>query len=391
MKIKYHIILLLILSLFISCDSDSTDTSSPTDEAAFSSTDGGSETGSANGGNNTQAGIITAGEWNDLDKWDYWNNLLNNKEFSDKPAYWDFYTNNRIAVIVKKGANPIINAKVELRKANTTIWSTRTDNFGSAELWIDLFQKNTSINLNEYDLYIENQKADITLKNYIQGVNEIQFNDSLSASNRVELSFVVDATGSMGDELEFLKDDLQDVISKVKSEDSVLDIYTSTVFYRDVQDEYLVKSSEFTNDLNTTLNFIKQQSADGGGDYPEAVHDALKKCVDDLQWSTNAKTRIAFLILDAPPHYESKVKLDLHYAIKKAAEKGIKVIPITASGIDKNTEFLMRFFAVATNGTYTFITNDSGVGNDHIEASVGEYQVEQLNNLMVRLIQKYTR
>ena len=50
----------------------------------------------------------------------------------------------------------------------------------------------------------------------------------------------------------------------------------------------------------------------------------------------------------------------------------------------------MRFFSVSTNGTYVFITNDSGIGNDHIEASVGEYEVENLNDLLVRLINKYS-
>jgi len=36
------------------------------------------------------------------------------------------------------------------------------------------------------------------------------------------------------------------------------------------------------------------------------------------------------------------------------------------------------------------MTNDSGIGNNHLEASVGEYQVEKLNNLMLRLITKYS-
>jgi hypothetical protein len=49
----------------------------------------------------------------------------------------------------------------------------------------------------------------------------------------------------------------------------------------------------------------------------------------------------------------------------------------------------MRFFSITTNGTYVFITNHSGVGNSHLEPSVGEYQVEFLNDLMVRLINKY--
>jgi len=73
-------------------------------------------------------------------------------------------------------------------------------------------------------------------------------------------------------------------------------------------------------------------------------------------------------------------------AIENAATNGIKIIPITASGINKETEFLMRFSAIATNGTYVFITDHSGIGNDHLEPTVGDYEVEFLNNLMVRLI-----
>ena len=66
------------------------------------------------------------------------------------------------------------------------------------------------------------------------------------------------------------------------------------------------------------------------------------------------------------------------------------MIPVAASGVDKNTEFMLRFFAVTTGGTYVFITNDSVVGNDHIAASVGKYEVEQLNRLIIRLIDYYT-
>lgn len=164
---------------------------------------------------------------------------------------------------------------------------------------------------------------------------------------------------------------------------------TGSVFYRDEGDDYVTRVSAFTSNITTTLNFIKQQQASGGGDFPEAVHTALDKAVNNLQWSSTARTRILFLLLDAPPHYENNVITDLQKHIKDAAAKGIKVIPITASGIDKETEFLMRFLAVTTNGTYVFITNDSGVGNEHLEPTVGKYDVELLNNLMVRLINKY--
>jgi hypothetical protein len=175
----------------------------------------------------------------------------------------------------------------------------------------------------------------------------------------------------------------------VKNDNPEIDIYTSSVFYRDIGDQYLVKHSDFTQNIDIAREFISQQEANGGGDYPEAVHTALRTGIEQLQWSAEAKTRIAFLLLDAPPHYEAQIVDEIQHSIKMAAAKGIKIIPITASGIDKETEFLMRFFSITTNGTYVFITDDSGIGNDHLEPSVGDYEVELLNDLLVRLINKY--
>ena len=97
-----------------------------------------------------------------------------------------------------------------------------------------------------------------------------------------------------------------------------------------------------------------------------------------------------FLLLDAPPHHTDPIAGAINDIVKEAASKGIKIIPISASGINKDTEFLFRFFATSTNGTYVFITNHSGIGGEHIEATVGEYEVELLNDLIVRLITKYT-
>jgi hypothetical protein len=97
------------------------------------------------------------------------------------------------------------------------------------------------------------------------------------------------------------------------------------------------------------------------------------------------------MLLDAPPHHEPEVLRSLHASVEKAAAEGIRIIPIVASGIDKETEFLMRFMAVSTGGTYVFITDHSGVGGDHLEASVGRHDIELLNDLIVRLINKYAR
>ncbi|MDX9847358.1 MAG: vWA domain-containing protein [Tenuifilaceae bacterium] len=359
---------------------------------SLESLDGEPSLNDGEGDNNTgQPGLLTAGEWNDLTNWEFWGSILNNQEYSNMPAYWSFFTNNRVSVqILDASLNPVIDARVDLKRNDATIFSARSDNGGQAELWVDLFQYSNSVEASSLVIDVNNGESVLTDVNLSHsGVNSITLSNA-QASNRVEISFVVDATGSMGDELEFLKTELLDVIERVKDEHPNVEMYTSSVFYRDQGDEYVARISAFTSNITETINFIKDQRASGGGDYPEAVHTALDKAINELQWAYTARTRLLFLVLDAPPHYRMDVISSLQNSITSAAQKGIKLIPVTASGINKETEFLMRFFAIATNGTYVFITDDSGVGNSHLEPTVGDYEVELLNNLLVRLINKYS-
>ena len=99
--------------------------------------------------------------------------------------------------------------------------------------------------------------------------------------------------------------------------------------------------------------------------------------------------RILFLVLDAPPHQAPDNLAKIKDAVNEAQKKGIRIIPVSASGIDWETEFFLRFLSVSTNSTYVFITDDSGIGNPHHVPTVGKYDVEYLNDLMVRLITKY--
>lgn len=338
-------------------------------------------------------GVITAAEWNDQNNWTFWTNLMQKSEFSDKPEYWSFYNTNRIAVIVKNDRGEILsNVFVTLKKGNDPVFTCRTDNFGKAELWPNLFTNNKNIDLSEYSLDLnKGEKVEKNIKSYNDGVNEITLSSKTQGDEIINVSFVVDATGSMGDEINYLKEELNDVLNRVKNENPNSAVSSSAVFYRDNGDEYVTRVSPFTEDVQTTISFINDQKADGGGDVPEAVHTALDKAINELQWTDNAKTKIVFLLLDAPAHHETDVIHDLQNLVSKACHKGIKIIPIVASGADKNAEFLMRFMAISTNGTYVFITDDSGVGNKHMEASVGNYQVEYLNNLMARLINYYAR
>ena len=341
------------------------------------------------GGIQPQSGLVTAGEWNDLDNWDFYQKTLMKEPFKGFPDDWQMYTNHRIAVAITAKNKPAANATVTLFRNDTPIWTAKTDNLGRAELWVGAFQKEKELNTTLLRLKVNEQWVSTAAISETQ-VNRIALDEALpSPTNLVQIAFMVDATGSMGDELEFLKMDLKKVINEVQKTNTQLKISTATVFYRDEGDEYVVKHSPFTEDINQTTEFISQQRADGGGDFPEAVDKALVQ-LNQLQWQPEARTRIAFLVLDAPPHNKPAVISSIQYSVKTAAASGIKLIPVVASGIDKTTEFLMRFIAMYTNGTYVFITDHSGIGNKHLEPSVGEYQVEKLSDLMVRLIKKYS-
>src|SRR6185436_20046360 len=76
--------------------------------------------------------------------------------------------------------------------------------------------------------------------------------------------------------------------------------------------------------------------------------------------------------------------------IMQATAKGIRIIPVTCSGIDKSTEYLLRSFALATNGTYVFLTDHSGIGYHHIEPTTDKYDVELLNDIFFRVIYNFS-
>lgn len=375
--INYTLILLLFLTSCSKGKDSSNELGSPSSEGSHKV--GGGKTG------------MTAGEWNDLDSWSFWQNLMNDASYKKFVNQWGFNTQNRISVLAL-GADslPIVDYKIELYQNASVFASGKTDNKGRIDFFIHPSQITGPLKINDFSLklpQINYSKSNLIL--FDSGLNVLQLAEVSVKPEAIDLSFVVDATGSMGDEMEYVKTELYDVINRVKARNPNSILNTGAVFYKDDGDEYVSKFSQFSADNSNTVNYIKAQSAGGGGDWPEAVHTALNSAINDLNWSSSAKTRILFLVLDAPPHFNENVIASLSASLKKAKEKGIKIIPIAASGVDQETEFLLRAFSIASNGTYVFVTNDSGIGDDHLKPTVGYFEVEFLKDLMVRLINEY--
>jgi hypothetical protein len=340
-----------------------------------------------------RAGLLTAGEWNDLHNWNtHWADLLKDGETDAFQKTYQFFPRNRYTVLLQTEEGlPISDAAVQLlNRSGQTIWEARTSNTGSAELWSALFEEKTNAVALTLVAEVDGKRHALgNAKPFSEGLNRHKIKRECRHSKTVDIVWTVDATGSMGDELEYLKTELLDVIGRVQAANPDLAVRMGSVFYRDEGDEYLVKSSALNHDIAKTVDYIRKQSAGGGGDYPEAVHTALEETLRQ-PWSREAVARICFLVLDASPHQRPEVLESLQKSIREAAKRGIRIVPVSASGIQKDTEFLMKFFGLATNGSYTFLTDHSGIGGKHLEPTTDEYKVELLNDLLVRLITEYT-
>lgn len=200
----------------------------------------------------------------------------------------------------------------------------------------------------------------------------------------MDLAFVVDATGSMVDELEYLKKELQSTIERIKIDSPGVSIRIALVFYRDQGDEYMTRTFGFSESIPQIIAHLQSQFANGGGDFPEAVDQALSESIQ-LQWRSGANVRrMLFLMGDAPPH-QDKITSYLQ-KVEQLKSKDIHVYSIAASGIDTEAEILFRFASQQTLGRYLFLTDDSGIGDTHKDPEIPCYHVQLLNKLLNRLI-----
>ena len=341
-----------------------------------------------------QAGSLTAGEVNDFRKWDMWTDIAKD-ELSQYIGTWGINPTKRYTVQLTSLDNkPVSDAVVNLiSQTGQIIWSARSDNTGKAELWADAYKANNDdeSGLSVEVIYKGKRQIKNSISDFKNGINFIKVNEYCSHSQNVDIVFAMDATGSMGDEIEYLKTELLDIIERLQKAQDDKNLRIGSIFYRDFDYPFneLITTHDLTNDFASVNEFINSQKSIGGNSTPEAVEVALSSAVNEFTWSEDAVARIMFLILDAPPHEDPQTLERFRELTARASAMGIRIIPLTASGIDKSSEYLMRSLALLTNGTYLFLTDDSGIGGSHIKPTTDSYDVEMMNEMIVRIINQF--
>jgi von Willebrand factor type A domain len=199
---------------------------------------------------------------------------------------------------------------------------------------------------------------------------------------KFDLLLAIDTTGSMGDEINYLKSELRSILTDLGRTHPGLDIRLGLVAYKDEGDVYVTRTYPFVSSLDAMQSNLQAQYAEGGGDYPEAMDLALARAVSQ-DWRPDA-VKSLLLVADAPPHDENIGKA---WRVAEAARaKRIQIVPVAASGVGDVAEYVMRAMAAATQSRYIFLTDDSGIGNPHATPAVDCFLVTRLDRLVRRVL-----
>jgi len=178
---------------------------------------------------------------------------------------------------------------------------------------------------------------------------------------RIEVAFAMDATGSMGPYIQQARARIGQIAESLAQGNPKPDVRFALVAFRDKGDAYVTKPSAFTPRLDKIKAYLNATEADGGGDQPEAVLEALKSAMTELAWTPKRAgaekvVRLLYLVGDAPAHHYDDSPSEAWLAAE-ARKRGI-VIHSIACGTDTSLETTFDGLARHTEGRF-FRLSDS--------------------------------
>jgi hypothetical protein len=172
---------------------------------------------------------------------------------------------------------------------------------------------------------------------------------------RMEVCFVLDTTGSMGGLIEGAKQKIWSIANEMVSAKPTPELRLGLVAYRDRGDEYVTKTFDLTNDIDAVYAQLQSFQADGGGDEPESVNEALDAAVHKMSWSSDKQVlKIIFLVGDAPPHMDYADGPKYPAVCQQAVKKDLIINTVQCGSIASTATF-WKEIAGLSEGAYAAI------------------------------------
>src|SRR5437016_7912377 len=179
--------------------------------------------------------------------------------------------------------------------------------------------------------------------------------------SRIEVCFVLDTTGSMSGLIEGAKQKIWSIANEMISAKPTPELKLGLVGYRDLGDEYVVKSFQLTDDIDAIYAHLRDFKADGGGDTPESVNEALAEAIEKMPWSQDRKVlKIIFLVGDAPPHMDYADGPKYPELCRLAAKKDLIINTVQCGSVAATTP-IWKEIAKSSEGSYAAIAQSGGV------------------------------
>jgi Mg-chelatase subunit ChlD len=240
------------------------------------------------------------------------------------------------------------------------------------------------------EIVYNQQSQRISLDRYGRREIDVVFNMPRAPLSRVplDLLFVLDTTGSMGEEIQRLKTTIELINLNLSSLSTRPRVRFGMVLYKDRGDEYVTQVVPFTEDIQAFQSSLEQVEASGGGDTPEDLQAALQEATK-LSWN-HVGVRLAFIVTDAPPHLDYGQDYTYAQAAEEAKKKGIKFFSVGTGGLDLLGEVVLRQVAQYTSAKYIFLTyGETGESEGGAPGSVSHhtganFQTDKLEAIIIR-------
>ena len=333
---------------------------------------------------------LTAGQVNDNDKFSEYLDYLRNYQ---GPPVHRVPVEQRVFVrVLDADQHPVAGARVQLFDGDRAVFDGRTVSDGRV-LFLPEAAGATQAAQFRAVITRGQQQAEGTIQ---AGTPDAAFSLADLKDNSgpvgLDIVFLLDATGSMGDEIDHIKATIDSIASRIAQLPGSSAPRLGLVAFRDQGDEYVTRSWDFTADVQQFAANLANVQAGGGGDTPESVNAGLYDAIHLPGWTPEGAGRqlkLIFLVGDAPPHLDYANDYDYTTLLNEAVGAGIKIFPIGASGLEDQGEYIFRQFAQITQGQFVFLTYDNGVSGApgmSTDKHVSDFTVNQLDSLVVNLV-----